>query len=123
MWVRIGKSEAPLLIGLYYMPCENSRNWNKDTFASRLEDTGQIKTKDSGIVVMGISKTGTMQECIHIDGEGRCERTNRDSKIKNNGRSLIDVCKTTDMMILNGRNGKDRGVVILLVTITKERVP
>ena len=114
LWVRIPTSEAPLLVGLYYMPCENSRNWNKDTFASLLEDIGRIKTEDSEMVVMGDfnARTGTMQDYIDIDGEDRqpSERTNKDSKVNTNGRALIDVCKTTDMMILNGRSGKDRGV-------------
>ena len=66
------------------------------------------------MVVMGDfnARTGTVQDCIDIDSEGleASERTNKDSKINTNGRSLIDVCKTTDMLILNGRSGEDRGV-------------
>ena len=53
LWVRISNSETPLLVGLYYMHCENSRNWNKDTFASLLEDIGRIKTEESEMAVMG----------------------------------------------------------------------
>ena len=83
------------------MPCENSRNWNKDTFASLLEDIGRIKTEESEMVVMGDfnARTGTVQDCIDIDGEGLkpSEPTNEDSKINRNSRSLIDVCKTTHM--------------------------
>ena len=108
--VRISTSEALLLVGLYYMPCENSRNWKKDTFASLLEDIGRTKTEDSEMVVMGDfnARTGNMQDYIDIDGEELepSERTSKDSKINTNGRSLIDVCKTTDMIILKGRIGK-----------------
>ena len=37
-------------------------------------------------------------------------RSNRDKIINTNGRCLLDLCKTTEMSIVNGRSGSDIGI-------------
>ena len=62
------------------------------------------------MVVMGNfnARTGTMQDFIDID-EG-LEPSERTNTLKYKWIPVIDVCKTIDMMILNGRSGEERGV-------------
>ena len=58
------------------------------------------------------ARTGKLDDYVELD-EGVSEvpgRSNRDEKVNTNGRMLIDLCKTTDMSILNGRTGKDEGI-------------
>ena len=38
------------------------------------------------------------------------ERVNSDSIVNNTGRRLIDLCRSLDMLIMNGRFGKDFNV-------------
>ena len=38
------------------------------------------------------------------------ERYNKDTTLNNNGQLLIDFCKVSNMKILNGRLGSDKGV-------------
>ena len=40
----------------------------------------------------------------------RTERMNSDRQLNNNGRRLLELCKATDLKIVNGRLGKDKNV-------------
>lgn len=40
----------------------------------------------------------------------RVKRYNRDKSTNNNGYSMIEMCKSLDMYIVNGRIGKDREI-------------
>ena len=58
------------------------------------------------------ARTGLLDDCIQLDGEINyvVPRANKDTKINTNGRLLIDLCKTTEIAILNGRIGEDKHV-------------
>ena len=53
--------------------------------------------------------TGTLDDCFQLDSQmNQIEsRDNKDTKINTNGRLLVDLCKTTEIAMLNGRIGED----------------
>ena len=56
------------------------------------------------------ARTGEMSDYILLDDEVSAlpERKNKDRKVNNNGRQLVNLCKITDLVIVNGRTGFDR---------------
>ena len=56
------------------------------------------------------ARTGRLDDSIQLDGEiNHTEpRANKDEKINTNGRLLVDLCKTTEIAIVNGRIGQDK---------------
>ena len=39
-----------------------------------------------------------------------CTRSSKDKNLNNEGKLLIDICKTNNLIILNGRCGKDKEI-------------
>ena len=118
-----------------YIPGENSIYYDKDLFNSLSEDILLIKEQyDVPICIVGDlnSRTGTLDDFITIDDhvarsidldiidsdmfsskfnlDNKGFETNRFSKdnvISANGKQLIEMCRATDIKIVNGRFGND----------------
>ena len=58
------------------------------------------------------ARTGESEDFVELDNEHNevPSRRNRDKIINTNGRCLLDLCKTTEMSIVNGRIGSDKGI-------------
>ena len=114
LWLKIRGDITDYALGLYYVPCESSRHWDKNLFDEIQEDIACLKRQSSHILLMGDfnARRGKLDDYVELD-EGVSEvprRSNRDEKVNTNGRMLIDLRKTTDMSLLNGRTGKDEGI-------------
>ena len=107
LWVEIRMDAHIYSIGLYYMLCENSRYWDSSAFEKIQEDTLQYKNPGSKLILLGDfnARTGNLIDYIDINDEDEqvTPRFNKDSKINTIGRLLIDLCKTTKMILVNGR--------------------
>ena len=58
------------------------------------------------------ARTINLEVYVHVLGTEWTapKRYERDSMIKTIGRTLIDICETTDMCVVNGRIGNDSNV-------------
>ena len=96
------------------MPCESSKYWRNDIFETFFEDLIGMITVNDKVFIMGDfnARTGEIFDYISLDDETPALpiRKNRDEKVNNNCRQLVDLCKTTDFIILNGRTGSDRNI-------------
>ena len=94
-------------IGLYYMLCKHYRNWDSSAFEKIQEDILQYEIPGSKLILMGDFKarTGNLIDYIDIydEDEQVPSSINRYLKVITNGRLLIDLCKTTQMVLVNGR--------------------
>ena len=45
----------------------------------------------------------------YFEEQSIIERVNKDNQVNTNGRNLIEFCKMSDLKIVNGRAGKDKG--------------
>ena len=114
LWLEMRLNANTYSIGLYYMLCENSRYWDSSAFEKIQEDILQYKNPGSKLILMGDfnARTGNLIDYIDIydEEEQVPPRLNRDLKVNTNGRLLIDLCKTTEMVLVNGRlNNRNSG--------------
>ena len=58
------------------------------------------------------ARTGTLDDCLQIDGEIKHikSRAKTDTKINTNSKLIVVLCKTTEIAILNGRIGKNKHI-------------
>ena len=114
LWAKLYIEKVTYLFGVVYMPCESSKYRRKDMFETFFEELIGMKTVNDTVFIMGDfnARTGEKFDYISLDDETPALpiRKNRDKKVNNNGRQLVDSCKTTDFIILNGRTGSDRNI-------------
>ena len=114
LWLDVNFNCVDYSIGLYCIPCESSRHWDGNYFDEIQEDVLKFKNPSRNISLMGDfnARTGNLGDCLLLDGEVNNieSRANRDTKINSNGRLLVDLCKTTEIAILNGRIGEDKHI-------------
>ena len=111
LWSKILIKEKNFCFGVSYFPCENSKYWDGDLFSELSDDIANMKVGGNEIFIMGDFNARTDHLTDHVNLEESATnvpmRLNRDDKINTNGRSLTDLCKSTDLCILNGRLGND----------------
>ena len=58
-------------IGLYYIPCESSRQWYRIYFDGIQEEILQFKNPSVKILLLGDlnARTGNLDDCLLLDGE------------------------------------------------------
>ncbi len=111
LWTHITHGQLSVNVGLFYVPPESSKSWTPDIFAT-IEDNILAHSGDN-VIIMGDfnARTGTLSDFVDIEGELRnsciLPRQNADSFTNNNGRQFTELCKTSDLLILNGRFGSD----------------
>jgi hypothetical protein len=138
LWLHLN-SEAfgtDIIIGGVYIPGENSVFHDADCYEDIEKDIVFLNANyaDSGIVLLGDfnSRTGLCDDfvCLEneiisaggLDGESynnkdllesigvTTERFNLDTVSNNNGKCLIDLCRSFDLKVVNGRFGTDKGI-------------
>ena len=66
------------------------------------------------MIIMGdfIGRTGVNDDYIEIEDElhDMIHRCNCDKLVNTNGRLVLDICRTTEMSIVNGRVVVDKGI-------------
>ena len=138
LWFIVSLGDWRLIVGATYIPCDgkDSKHHKKDVFGDIADDVIKLRTEylSCPIVLVGDfnAHTAHLNDIINIDKsqvytfgldllgpeaiestEVLCSqpRSNSDKAPVNwNGRALIDMCKASNLLILNGRAGHDLGV-------------
>ena len=133
LWLKVGKNEENIefILGCIYIPCENSPYHSEYLFDEICEDILNLQVNfDVPLIIMGDlnARTGTNFDYVEFDyhllstsgfvdessnflqNMGLLERHNCDKKLNQNGQSFLELCKTFDLRILNGRFGADKGI-------------
>ena len=112
--VKIAVGIDQLIIGLFYIPCENSKYWDTSLFYTLQNNVVYMKTSSTKTIMMGDFKarTGEINDYIDFDDNEDIlpPRKNKDKKVNTNGRLMTDICKTCDLRIVNGRSGFDNTI-------------
>ena len=112
-WFEITNANLCYGIGLFYIPCENSKYWHQELFDS-IEEVTQHRYANENVIILGDfnARTGLQPDFVSLDENDSLfqNRANADKKVNNNGRRLVDLCKTCDMLIVNGRVGSDNNI-------------
>ena len=104
-----------------YIPPEKSTYFDKEIFDELESDIGLIYFNSKGnTMILGDfnGRTNTLEDYVPKDGNNFINdvsdislhpkiRQNFDTTINNHGRQLINICKNTDLRILNGRTKGD----------------
>ena len=132
IWIKVAKS---FILGALYIPYEGSKYHNNTIYDDLSLDICNIKSKyDMPILLMGDfnSRTSNANDIMMIESQDNIldasifkypdiintlislgmpvTRVNKDTKINNNGRRLIEMCKLQELCFLNGRVGLDRNI-------------
>ena len=114
LWLDVNFNCVDYSIGLYYIPCESSRHWDGNYFDEIQEDILRFKNTTRNVLLLGDFnlRTGNPDDSLLLDGEINNIETRaiRDTKINSNGRLLVDLCKTTEIVFLNGKIGEDKHI-------------
>ena len=112
LWLDVNFNCVDYSIGFYYIPCESSRHWDGNFFDEIQGDILKFKNPSRNILLKGDfnARTGNLDDCLLLDREINSIEpgAKRDTKINSNDRLLVDLCKTTEIAILNGRIGEDK---------------
>ena len=116
------------ILGAVYLPYETSDYYNDDVFDFLADDIITVKaTYDVPIILLGDfnSRVGTQTdiqcELTHdglnfdnnphlpfFENHNLMNRVNKDTYVNKNGKQLLELCKMSDLKIVNGRIGRDR---------------
>ena len=132
LWIKVSNH---FILGAAYMPVEKAKNvWSPEQYSELSLDIFNIKdTYDLPILLIGDfnGRTGDLNDILlhetndepNIDNYNYpyildtfnylnipVKRTNKDTKTNKNGRQLVEMCKLTELCILNGRFGADRNI-------------
>lgn len=124
MWCRVsgrtlGKHKDLYICGIY-IPPDNSNYFKAEIF-DKLEDEIEDFSKKGYIMILGDlnARTGKSNDTISKDGHNyipndssnmcieTSPRNNFDSVLNSHGKRLLEICKTLDLKILNGRTNGD----------------
>ena len=140
LWAKVNKEAfgEAFLLGSVHIPCESSIHYDcgwPDDLSSDLSLL--ISTYNLPFVLMGDfnARTGLLEEFVELEDVVANEcgftvnadvpldlkedleelgipsgRHNLDKRTNNNGRSLIEICQTFNLKIVNGRFGADREI-------------
>ena len=140
LWVKFRKEAFGIecSIGSVYLPCASGHHKYNNMFDAIRNDVWNLKINyNVPICLIGDfnSRTGTMDDVMVIeqsiintceieafaqelfdmssinDSDTLCEKIhNKDIVVNGNGEALIDLCLVTNMRIVNGRLGSDKGI-------------
>ena len=136
MWLNVNFKGYEFIIGSYYFPCNTSKYYKESIFEDLSTDILSIQAKtERPIYLLGDANahSGKLRDILRIDDKVAHdfgldllsdmkdgfifgpvvapERANSDkSKTNVNGKHLISACQATDLLILNGRAGQDKGI-------------
>ena len=114
MSVKIIAGNEQFTIGLFYLPCENSKYWDASLFDKLQNNVISLKLSSAKTIMMGDfnARTGEMNDFVDFDDNEDMlpVRKNKDKKVNTNGRLLTELCKTCDMRIVNGLSGFDSSI-------------
>ena len=126
IWIKIPDN---FILGAVYLPHERSDYHYNDLFEDLTSDIELIKDHNLPILLMGDfnSRTGTLNDINILDDSDILElykfpnilnlleesnipfaRKNLDKSTNNNGNRLINMCKFSEICIVNGRVGYDK---------------
>ena len=123
LWSKISKeilnSDQDLYICGAYIPPEKSNYFENEIF-EELENDLILFSSKAHIILLGDlnARTSKLEDFISSEGSDHIkdtsnnsfyppERQNIDSITNNHGKKIIEICKSTDMRILNGRTNGD----------------
>ena len=136
LWVKLSikSSTFSFYLGAVYVPHEKSNYFKNDIFDNIIFDVATLKSKtDLPFIILGDfnSRTGELDDFMEICPELKeyfeleiddnakelfqkyhipLKRKNEDRVVNKNGINLIDLCKATDLKIMNGRMGQDKNI-------------
>lgn len=130
LWLHVKHRSYNFILGAVYLPHEMSEHYNDYIFDHLEDDLINMKVKYSlPIVLIGDfnSRTGSItdfedvyfMDCEiiepdpytpYFDNHDIKHRKNMDTKVNNNGRKLLQLCKMSDIKIVNGRMGRDKHI-------------
>ncbi|CAB4000931.1 Hypothetical predicted protein [Paramuricea clavata] len=105
--------------GLYVIPLEKSKYFEPEIFDELGNDLISLSSKGNTILLGDFNaRTSKLEDYISNKGNKHVyninehslqplERQNIDGIINNHGKQLINICKNSDMRILNGRTKGD----------------
>ena len=129
IWIKVAEQ---FILGALYIPHENSKYHQIGLYEDLSLDINNIQSKyELPILLVGDfnSRTGSLNDIMMLETQDDildattfkhpdviktlsslnmpAKRTNKDTKINNNGRKLIEMCKCLELCVLNGRSGSD----------------
>ena len=123
IWCKISKeilnTEQNLYLGGIYIPPEKSNYFDNEIFDQLELDINSFQMKGNVIIFGDFNaRTGILNDFVSKDGHKFINDTSNysfqpksrqtfDTTINNHGKQLINICKTTDLRILNGRTKGD----------------
>ena len=141
LWVEISKTltqtEENVILGVVYIPPENSNYYNEDEFLILENEILSFSSENKFVLLSGDfnAKTGQLRDYTERDDflsdffdfdsatsdffyqAGKLEsygipieRNSMDRHTNNIGHKLVDICKNNNLFILNGRMGHDRSI-------------
>lgn len=133
LWLMVGENieNIEFILGCVYIPCEASPFHNDYIFNDISEDILSFQVNfDVPLILMGDfnSRTAVKNDFIEFENEitfsaglvdetnnflkelGLLKRYSSDKVLNQNGQSLLELCKSFDLKILNGRFGDDKNV-------------
>ena len=119
LWCKISKRilncDTDLYICGTYIPPEKSKYFDQEIFEELENDITHFSSKGN-LIILGDLNARTAKLADYVSNEGNkhindisehslCpqQRQNFDSSINNHGKKLIEICKSCDLRILNGR--------------------
>ena len=139
LWLKFEREAfgCELILGALYIPHEGSKYHSSEVFEDILSDCSSIQAKfQVPVCILGDfnSRTGVLDDFLDLENLlsfeagldascndfnsrqaleclGLCtKRFSMDTSTNNNGYKLIELCKTLDLHIVNGRFGNDKGI-------------
>ena len=123
IWCKVSKdlvkSNKDLFLCGTYIPPEKSQYFNEEILEELENDTISFLSKGNAILLGDFNgRTSNLNDCISKEGNSYINdpshdslqpkhRLNFDNNVNNHGLHLINLCKNTDMRILNGRTKGD----------------
>lgn len=132
---RLFNTNEDLILGVLYVPPEQSRFLNEDEYFSLESEITSMSCKSSYICLTGDMNARTSNLCDFVNVDSTIadlmnfdenllnffnqsnelpnlninkDRVSCDKKTNNNGYKLIDICTNNNLFILNGRFGSDK---------------
>ena len=127
VWLTVGNNDiVEFILGAVYLPCQTSRYFDKQIFDKISLDMLSLNSKyDVPFILIGDfnARTGNLSDFCPVNDNDILDnqdifqfldidftRSNKDKVTNLNGTGLIDLCKSFNLIICNGRIGEDKAV-------------
>ena len=130
LWIYVKKHVLgyDFILGAVYLPHEMSDHYHENIFEYLADDVISINAMyDVPIILLGDfnSRVSTLTDfehefehlgsiietdpyTVYFENHNITDRINKDQHVNNNGKKLIELCKMSNLKIINGRIGKDK---------------